>query len=87
VRFRSTCSFTKFRRKAPGFRGNSRKSASSHGRRLFFGSGIHGPIPGTFGVEAIPAFVLVGPDGKIVARGMRGEDIKKAVARALAKTP
>ncbi len=55
--------------------------------QAFLGGGIHGPIPGTFGVRAIPAFVLVGPDGKIVARGMRGEDIKKEVAKALAKTP
>ena len=55
--------------------------------QAFLGGGIHGPIPGTFGVVAIPAFVLIGPDGKIVARGMRGEEIKKAVAKALAKTP
>ena len=55
--------------------------------QAFLGGGIHGPIPGTFGVVAIPAFVLIGPDGKIVARGMRGEEIKKAVAEALAKTP
>jgi thiol-disulfide isomerase/thioredoxin len=55
--------------------------------QAFLGKGIHGPIPGSFGVDAIPAFVLVGPDGKIVARGMRGEDIKKAVAEALAKAP
>jgi hypothetical protein len=48
------------------------------------GVGIHGPTPGTFGVRAIPAFVLVGPDGKIVGRGMRGDEIKKEVARALA---
>ena len=51
--------------------------------QAFLGGGIHGPIPGTFGVRAIPAFVLVGPDGKIVARGMRGDDIKKEVEKAL----
>ncbi len=55
--------------------------------QAFLGSGIQGPIPGTFGVVAIPAFVLIGPDGKIVARGMRGADIMKAVAKALGKTP
>ena len=55
--------------------------------QAFLGAGIHGPTPDTFGVRAIPAFVLVGPDGKIVARGMRGEEIQKEVARALAKTP
>ncbi|MFO0956605.1 MAG: redoxin domain-containing protein [Isosphaeraceae bacterium] len=52
-------------------------------RQAFLGGGIHGPTPGRYGVRAIPAFVLVGPDGKIVARGMRGEEIRKAVARAL----
>lgn len=55
--------------------------------QAFLGAGIHGPTPGSFGIRAIPAFVLVGPDGKIVARGMRGDDIKKEVARALAKRP
>jgi thiol-disulfide isomerase/thioredoxin len=52
--------------------------------QAFLGVGIHGPTPGTFGVRAIPAFVLVGPDGKIVGHGMRGDEIKKEVARALA---
>ena len=52
--------------------------------QAFLAGGMHGPIPGTFGIRAIPAFVLVGPDGKIVARGMRGDNIKKEVARALA---
>ena len=51
----------------------------------FLGGGIHGPTPGRFGVRAIPAFVLVGPDGKIVARGMRGEAIKKSVAEAMSE--
>jgi hypothetical protein len=55
--------------------------------QAFLGGGIHGPIPGSFGVRAIPAFVLVGPDGKIVARGMRGDGIKKAVDQALGARP
>jgi len=55
--------------------------------QAFLSGGMHGPTPVTFGVRAIPAFVLVGPDGKIVARGMRGEDIKKEVAKALATKP
>ena len=53
--------------------------------QAFLGNGIHSAIPGSFGVEAIPAFVLIGPDGKIIDRGMRGADIKKAVAKALGK--
>jgi thiol-disulfide isomerase/thioredoxin len=55
--------------------------------QAFLAGGMHGTIPGAFGIRAIPAFVLVGPDGKIVARGMRGDDIKKEVARALANKP
>jgi RNA polymerase sigma factor (sigma-70 family) len=54
--------------------------------QAFLGKGIHGPQPESFGIIAIPAFVLIGPDGKIVARGMRGDDIKKEVIKALGKT-
>ncbi len=49
----------------------------------YLGGGIHGAIPDRYGVRAIPAFVLIGPDGKIVTKGMRGEEIQKAVSRAL----
>jgi hypothetical protein len=31
--------------------------------------------------------LLVGPDGRIVARGMRGDEIKKELAKALAAKP
>jgi thiol-disulfide isomerase/thioredoxin len=51
----------------------------------FLGKGLDGAVPDRYGVRAIPAFVLVGPDGKIVAKGMRGEEIQEAVARALGK--
>ena len=51
----------------------------------FLGEGIQGAIPDRYGARAIPALVLVGPDGKIVARGMRGEEIQKVVARELGK--
>ena len=56
-------------------------------KQAFLAGGLHGPKPGAFGVIAIPAFVLVGPDGKIVARGMRGEGIKEAIAKALRDHP
>ncbi len=49
----------------------------------FVGKPRPGSGPKPFGVRAIPAIVLIGPDGTIVARGMRGEEIKKAVAKAL----
>jgi RNA polymerase sigma factor (sigma-70 family) len=51
--------------------------------QAFLGGSIQGPAPASFGVRAIPALVLVGPDGKIIARGMRGGDIQKEVAKAL----
>jgi len=51
--------------------------------QAFLPDGFHGPTTDSFGVRAIPAFVLVGPDGKIVAKGMRGEGIKAAIAEAL----
>ena len=55
--------------------------------QAFLGGGLRGPIPGAFGVHAVPAPVLVGPDGRIVARGMRGAAIRREVARALGAKP
>ncbi len=49
----------------------------------FLGEGIQGAIPDRYGVREMPAIVLIGPDGKIVAKGMRGKEIKEQVARAL----
>lgn len=36
-----------------------------------------------YGVNAIPATVLLGPDGKIVAKNLRGEEIEKKLAELL----
>ena len=36
-----------------------------------------------YGIEGIPHIILFGPDGTIVKRGLRGENIRKAVAEAL----
>lgn len=38
-----------------------------------------------YGLETIPHLILFGPDGTILKRGMRGEDIGQAVAEALGK--
>lgn len=38
-----------------------------------------------YGIEGIPHIILFGPDGTIVKRGLRGEDIRAAVAEALGK--
>ena len=38
-----------------------------------------------YGIQGIPHIMLVGPDGTIVKRGLRGEAIEKAVAEALGR--
>ncbi len=37
----------------------------------------------TYGVDGIPQILLIGKDGKILARDLRGEEVEKAVKRAL----
>jgi hypothetical protein len=49
----------------------------------FLGDWSKSDVPEHFGVEGIPAIFLIGPDGKIIARDLRGEAIKTAVAKAL----
>jgi peroxiredoxin/protocatechuate 3,4-dioxygenase beta subunit len=51
----------------------------------FLGDWSDTDIPAQFGVQGIPAIFLIGPDGKIVATGLRGDNIKQAVAKALQK--
>jgi peroxiredoxin len=53
--------------------------------QVFLGSGSESPVARDYGVEAIPATFLIGPDGKLIAKGLRGEQIREAVARALGK--
>lgn len=38
---------------------------------------------GRFDIDTIPTIILFGPDGSIVARDIKGEEIEKAVKRAL----
>ena len=38
---------------------------------------------GRFEIDSIPTVILFGPDGNIVARDMKGEEIEKAVGEAL----
>lgn len=49
----------------------------------FLGEWSRSDVPERFGVNGIPAIFLIGPDGKIVARDLRGDAIKTAVANAL----
>ncbi|MBE0542071.1 MAG: TlpA family protein disulfide reductase [Verrucomicrobia bacterium] len=51
----------------------------------FLGEWSKTDLPSQYGVEGIPSLFLIGPDGKIVAKGMRGANIKATVKSALAK--
>ena len=43
------------------------------------------PTVKSYGVRGIPSIWLIGPDGKVIARDLRGDGIKSAVAAALGK--
>jgi hypothetical protein len=47
------------------------------------GSWAQDPVSKSYGIESIPAVMLLDPDGKIIARDLGGEAIKNAVAHAL----
>lgn len=49
----------------------------------FLGDWAKTDVPASFGVDGIPAIFLIGPDGKIKANGLRGEQIKAEVDSAL----
>ena len=42
-----------------------------------------GKVTQAYGIEAIPATFLISPDGKVIAKDIRGEKIKEAVRKAL----
>jgi thiol-disulfide isomerase/thioredoxin len=49
----------------------------------FLGEWSKTDVPDTFGVNGIPSIWLIGPDGKVIARDLRGDGIKRAVEGAL----
>ena len=51
----------------------------------FLGEWSKSDVPDRFGVQGIPAIFLIGPDGKIIAKDLRGDAIKAAIASALKK--
>lgn len=53
--------------------------------QFFDGQGWSNELAQKYGVEAIPFTILVGPDGKIIDRDLRGEKLEAAVVAALAK--
>ncbi len=53
--------------------------------QYFDGQGWGNKIAAKYGVEAIPFALLIGPDGKIIGKELRGEELENAVAKAVAK--
>lgn len=51
----------------------------------FLGDWSKSDVPARFGVQGIPSVFLIGPDGKIIAKELRGDGIKAAVQAALQK--
>ena len=53
--------------------------------QYFDGEGWGNKLAGKYGVESIPFAVLVGPDGKIIGKDLRGDKLEAAVAKAVTK--
>ena len=53
--------------------------------QYYDGEGWQNKLAVKYGVESIPFTVLIGPDGKIIGTGLRGEALGAAVEKALAK--
>jgi peroxiredoxin len=54
-----------------------------HWTQGFLGDWDKSQVPELYGVDGIPAIFLIGPDGKIVACGLRGPEVEAAILRAL----
>ncbi len=52
--------------------------------QAFVGDEAGSQVLKDYGVSTIPATFLIGPDGKVIAKGMRGDEIKGAVSKAFA---
>jgi peroxiredoxin len=44
-----------------------------------------GPLAQAYGVSGIPAIFLIGPDGKVIAKDLRGEKLYEAIATEIAR--
>jgi thiol-disulfide isomerase/thioredoxin len=53
--------------------------------QYFDGQGWNNKLAVKYGVDSIPFAVLIGPNGKIIGKSLRGEALEKEVAAALAK--
>lgn len=55
--------------------------------QAFLGEWSQARLPNEYGVRGIPSIWLIGPDGKVIAKELRGQAIKSAVQQALSKGP
>jgi RNA polymerase sigma factor (sigma-70 family) len=65
-----------------------RQYATKHGlgwTQGFLGDWSQAKLPETYGVQGIPSIWLIGPDGRVVAKDLRGAQIQAAVAKALGR--
>ncbi len=53
----------------------------------FLGNWSDDKVTKAYGVRGIPSIWLIGPDGKVVAKGLRGSNIKATVAKYMDKLP
>lgn len=53
----------------------------------FLGDWNKATVPNDFGVKGIPSLWLIGPDGKVIAKDLRGEAIEPAIVNALGSMP
>jgi RNA polymerase sigma factor (sigma-70 family) len=53
----------------------------------FLGEWWRTPVPADYGLTAIPEIMLIGPDGRVLATGLRGPAVQAAVAKALNPSP
>jgi peroxiredoxin len=54
-------------------------------RQYFDGKGWQTKLAEKYGINSIPATYLLDTEGKIIAKGLRGDDLEKEVEKALAK--
>jgi peroxiredoxin len=55
------------------------------GTPIFLPGELENPVVKSFGVDQIPSIWLLGPDGKVIAKDLRGDAIKSAVQTALSR--
>ena len=54
-------------------------------QQFFDGKGWANKLAAKYGIQSIPATYLLDREGKIIGKGLRGEDLETAVSKALAK--